>query len=512
MLTGPTRASAPPPDAPRIDARPARDRRLVEVLLLGLLTYYALTLGGHHYSIDGILMFEAAKQLLFQRSFGFDPPIVWGSRTLFTSFYGIGLTLAYVPGLILLAPFAAWIPHLTTVPFTPGLRYNPALYSNLPYLLSSWLNPLITAVTAILVFRLARGLSLSARWSVGAALVYGLASPAVAYARFDFAQPLASLALTGALVLLRGARARHRLVGAGLSLGAMILTRPELVILTPLILAWVVVSTRRVRDAIPVTIPIVVAVALNLVVNRARHGSATTTGFRSLATICSSSPFDVAVGIFGLLAGPSHGLLVFFPLAWLGLLGLASMLRAERAVALLWGGLLVTGLLFYGAISFWWGGWSWGPRFLLTFVPPLAVAASFWVSAGRQGAPPWRLALFFSLGAVGVLVAWNGILVDFVTFYGWLERKGELPGHALTQLRIWPSPLASGWALLGLSSPDLLWLRTWRVGGGVRLAGLMAVALLMAILAWSSTRMAALLRADAHATAHVTAGSTSVST
>jgi hypothetical protein len=134
------------------------------------------------------VIFQTAKRLFFHHSLVLDPPVLWGTRVIPASGWSRSLTLAYLPLLMLASPLFYWVPSLQEIPYDPSLRYNPALYSNLPYLLCSWLNSLITAVTGCLVFRLALLLGLTARVATAAALAYGVASPAAAYARFDFAQ------------------------------------------------------------------------------------------------------------------------------------------------------------------------------------------------------------------------------------------------------------------------------------------------------------------------------------
>jgi hypothetical protein len=73
------------------------DGQLTLSLGLVLFSYYLLILGGHHYSIDGIVMFESAKQLLFHHSLVLDPPVLWGTSIYRVSPYGIGFVLAYLP-------------------------------------------------------------------------------------------------------------------------------------------------------------------------------------------------------------------------------------------------------------------------------------------------------------------------------------------------------------------------------------------------------------------------------
>src|SRR5258706_1229439 len=55
----------------------ATDRRVMRWLGGFLFAYYLLTLGGHQYSIDGIVAFQTAKSLLFRHAMLLDPPVHW---------------------------------------------------------------------------------------------------------------------------------------------------------------------------------------------------------------------------------------------------------------------------------------------------------------------------------------------------------------------------------------------------------------------------------------------------
>ena len=425
------------------------DRNLAVAVATGLAAYYGLTMGGHHYSIDGIVMFEAAKRLLFHGSLVFSPPAHWRRIAWVGHPYGVGLTLAYLPALILIRLLA---PSLTDVAVVPYENLARAHHGNLVYTLACWVNPLITATTAALVFRLARSLHLSPAWSVAAALAFGAASPAAAYARFDFAQPLAGLALTGALLLLQGRVSRARIAGAGACFGALILTRPEFPVFAPVLVACVIARRRQFLDGAIAAAPISAAIALNLLVNRVKFGAMLETGI-PIGAKFHHSIVDALPGLAGLLVGPSNGLLIFFPLASLGLLGLARMRTVDRPAAVLWSGLLVAGLAFYAAYRIWYGGWSWGPRFLLPFVGPLAVSAAFWAASAGRVRPTRRRHLFFGLGLLGLLMTWTVIVVDVGRVYTWFTLTHGSVGHALLRFQIKASPLVSSWRLMGTNPP-----------------------------------------------------------
>jgi hypothetical protein len=485
------------------------DRRLGRLIGAALFAYYLLILGGHHYSIDGIVMFQAAKRLFFHQSLVLDPPVVWGGVVIPSGGWSVGMTLAYLPLLALWSPVYYLAPALRETPFSPGVPYNPALYSNLPYLLCSWLNPLITAATGCLVFRLARRLGLTPGWAVAAALAYGIASPAAAYARFDFAQPLAGLLLTAGtwrLLATDPIFPLRPLLWTGTLLGSALLTRPEFGVLIAWIAAWVVIRARALGPravlarATLLIGPVAAAAGIYLLTNWLKFGAASTTGHASLANLFPATPASTLRGITGLLASPEVGLLFFCPLAWLALPGLARLIRERNPAGALFAGIIGVGILLYGSYSVWWAGDSWGPRFLVPLVPLLVLASAFW--AFRLGTGGRRLGwiLFLALAALGVLVTSTAILIDPSQHLVWVQntlvRRGQGAGH----FRIAASPLVTGWSFLGIAPLDLPLAHLWRGGRPVMFLSWLAASLgVAACLAWTGFRVRALLRGPAPA-------------
>ncbi len=481
--------------------RHGSDRRLAALVALVLFAYYLLILGGHQYSIDGILIFQSAKRLLFHGSFVLDPPVRWGNDVTISRF-SVGMTLAYLPGLALSWPLLAWYPGLKEVPYDPSVAYNPRLYANLPYALCSWLNPLLTALTGYIVFRLARLLGLSRGWAVAVALAYGVASPAAAYARYDFAQPLAGLALALAVLWLleSGAALSPRLLlRAGAGLGVAVLTRPELILLVPWIVGWLAAWARArgvravLARAVALLGPVAAGSLLYLASNWIKFGSAVRTGYG--AGIAPVSPERALEGLAGLLASPEHGLLIFFPLAWLSIPGVSRLIREDRRAASLIAGLLGISVLMYSFFETWWAGWSWGPRFLVPVLPLAALASAAWTAGPARGRSS-RLALFSTLAVLGFVASLTGILTDFVVFTSWVERTSAAAGPP--HFRPAASPLVSGWRFLSMAPLDLLWVRMWRTGQpGFVLAAAGIVTLLLGTIAGAAMRCRRLLLADA---------------
>jgi hypothetical protein len=78
-------------------------------------------------------------------------------------------------------------------------------------------------------------------------------------------------------------------------------------------------------------------------------------------------------GIAGLLFSPSRGLLVFSPIVAVALFARARRGRPVIAWTL---AAAAAQLLLYGSYSVWWGGYTYGPRYLLDLLPALVPAAA----------------------------------------------------------------------------------------------------------------------------------------
>jgi hypothetical protein len=82
------------------------------------------------------------------------------------------------------------------------------------------------------------------------------------------------------------------------------------------------------------------------------------------------------LGLAGLLIAPSRGLLVYslpLVLAPWGLAGIRSTGSHRPAILWLWSGAAAVTILVYAKFVWWWGGWSFGPRYLIEILPVLCL-------------------------------------------------------------------------------------------------------------------------------------------
>jgi hypothetical protein len=430
-----------------------RDPDLLATAALGCV--YLAVFSGHSYSIDGLLMYRQAVSIVHDHSLRFSTPIWWGD-TFATSKYGIGLSLLYLPGVAIFSLFSS-----PPVPHGPGSYDWDLFYQDFVYRLGGApVHLLIGLVTAFLVARLVRELDGGNLTALLALFAYGIASPAIVYARGDFSQPLLGLCLTaGLLAALRYRRSggAGALVVMAASLVLGVLTRPvEGSFLLPALLLLVGTPAspegtqrRRVAAVAGLAGSYLLALAITGFVNWGRTGSPLETGYGGGWTT------PLWIGVPGLLLSPGRSIILAFPLLLLAPLGLRRLLATEHRLAAIAIGGLVLALFLNNALwSQWWGSWSWGPRLLLPALPLLAVPAALGAVALRPSLRAWLPGVLL-LG--GVVWAVPGSVTDLLTGYG---AAHDSPGRSWA-LTAYP-PF---WLLVHGGVIDILWFRLARSSG-----------------------------------------------
>jgi len=191
----------------------------------------------------------------------------------------------------------------------------------------------------------------------------------------------------------------------GLGLGMAGAARPALV---PIVAVLLLCIVRRVglRRAVLALVPVAVLAAASLAGNvlwfRNPMGAYWTVesvhpAVHAVPSAVAARPWENAVG---LLASPSRGLLIFSPIVAVALAGLASAWRQPLGTGLRW--MLAAAALQFAAYSWyavWWGGHSFGPRYLLDVLPLVAPAAALGVARLRQSRVVTVL--------MGLLLAWS---------------------------------------------------------------------------------------------------------
>jgi len=296
---------------------------------------------------------------------------------------------------------------------------------------------LVTAASATLIAALARERGAGSRDALLAALAFVFGTELLTISRTLFAEPLgaACLALCAwGLLAPPGDRRRHAL--AALAAALVVMTKPQLLFAAPLAGLALALVDRRVRPAILALAGTFAGSLAVLGYNWYRFGDPTDFGGSSRKLYVGGSPdgsspiVELLDGAAQLLVSPNHGLLVFGPVALLGLVGLMRR-PLDRVAAVCLGGALGV----FGFALFEPNGNFWGTRYLVPLLPLACVGVA---ALGRRG----RWVAIMLVVATAVSQAPN--LVSYPERLRF-ETGAPLPQAwdvgRLTVVDVWPSAL-----------------------------------------------------------------------
>lgn len=447
------------------------------MILLFFLALYLLSVGEGVYSTDGETMLRTTSSIVDRhqlaiRCSGRLPNAVRGLDGRCYSRYGLGQPLIAIP-LYLLAK------GINTL--LPGTDYAALVFLFMPRL-----NQIITAVTCVLLFSFATRIYRSARLGVGLALAYGLGTMAWPYAKFYFSDPLSALCLlaTAYFLFVFGEQGKlKQLVLAGALLGYAFLTKLSSVVFLPLFVAYSLLihsGLRSFRSTIWKATPSRWRLSISPILKDPQIAGYRISSWRHLVAFLAPAAFLLGVallynycafghaftggyheegwstplylGLYGLLLSSGKSLLLFVPLTIVAPLGLVAFYKAgRREEAVLFTAIFGTYLLLHAGWWSWYGGWSWGPRFLVPTLPFLILPLGALWPGGTA-----RHVSLIALTVISVFVQSLGVVIDF--------NRYMLLVNDLTKLLFIPeySPLIGhlqlllGGGELDLSAGDLL--------------------------------------------------------
>jgi len=258
---------------------------------------------------------------------------------------------------------------------------------------------------------------LAASAATATAVVF--ATPLWPYSGFGFNQPLAGLFLWTSVLLAAGARGHAaRAALAGLALGAAVLTRQEMLLAAPFLLAYLWSMRGSLAHAAAFAAGLAPPAIAWGWYNWVRFGSPLESGYlRDQVVGWGASPL---AGAAGLLFSSYASLFLYCPIALLSVAGLAAMWRRQRAAALLFISIFAALFVLYASVGNWMAGRAYGPRYLVPLLPALVLPLAWWRPASRRA---WTAAA--ALVALSVAVQLPGVLVDYAKVRVSLARQGE---------------------------------------------------------------------------------------
>lgn len=323
-------------------------------------------------------------------------------------------------------------------------------------------NAFVTAATAAVLWLTVLRLGYGDRTGMALGLLFGLATIAWPYAKQFFGEPLSALALLttfyGLLAWRQDGRKRW-LALAGLAAGAVLATVNAHAVLVAVLLVWSVADRLLSRDpertrsglsgmalfVVPILVTGVLLVAYNLI----RFGSPLDTGYHFESGEGFTTP--IWQGLWGLLFSPYRSVFLHTPLFIASVLAFVPFFRRNRSEAIAIASLSASLILLYSAWWMWWGGFAWGPRFLVPLTPFWVLLLAPVVQGLAMGSwrPPRRsesgaghstaaFVLFWvtaALAAVSLVVQVGAVSMNFVNYE--ILLRGLYPTD-------WNNPLAYG--------------------------------------------------------------------
>jgi len=418
------------------DGRAGRDLAVAATLFGFLAAVYLFTFGGRFGSIDEFAAYALTESLV-QTGRSYTPQL---------EFARVHNPVGRVePGQALMA-----LPLYALAQRLPGVNTIHAVML---------LNVVVTPLTGAGLFLVARGLGFGPAASLLAALAFGLGTMAWPYARTFLREPGVGLAWVAAL-------------GAFLVWGRS--GRPSLGLLWVLCLVW----AGLVKVTAAAAVPAFLGAALTFRQTPRRWLLAGAAGLLAAFGVAAwrfgpdglsmllpeYSPADLLARTYGQLLSPAKGLLFFSPLVLLIIPGWAGVWARSRAATAAALGTVVGTLLVYGGYQVWYGGLTWGPRFVVPLLPLLCLPAA----ALAEARGPWGKALLaggFLLSLPVQLAVVAGAWDRAVLQFDWATD----PNLPWSDLRLWyRSPAVYQLAHWGPEQVDFLWWHRLSDGSEVR--------------------------------------------
>jgi len=431
---------------------PARRAALLSVALASLLFLaYVLTLAGVARANDELWILDVTESVATGNDYQFN-------QTLY-----INHSAGVEPVQPLLAAPLYWLALNTS---WVGNMHAMALF-----------NPLITVLTALLLFHHALMLGYGERSALAAALLFGLATMAWPYTQYYFREPLTGLAMLAAITAWEHWRQSavasqwRRWAWFGIAITvtmiAMLSKESALIILPMFVLLALpnlAMFRQHRKQALIAAISVLALIVLAVIGLLAfKEAGAMLTRYRFMAqfrSLVAGLPASTD-GLLGYFVSPGKAIWWYSPITMLALASPILLPRARwRESWLMLGTVFWFGLIYAANKGdIWFGGAGWGARFMLPIIPFLMIAALPAIDRAINSVSIWLKLLLIALGAWGLIVNIGGVYVNIYSYYSFLEKSVKEVswlGPALWDFR-WSQAIGS-LLFLPQAKTDILWL------------------------------------------------------
>jgi hypothetical protein len=345
------------------------------------------------------------------------------------------------------------------VPFYAAGHFIAGTLKGVPHdyaamLAVSFLNPVVTALCAMLVFLLAMKLGFDRPVPFVLSLIYGLCTMAPVYARTGFPEPAGNLLLMLSVYCLishaRSNKTGHVVAGA-LCAGLMVLTKVSLSVFVPVLALYLFFSApvqafpARIGKAALYCLVFGAIFAGIMALNWYLYGSPLYFGGPESVNIGKKfvRAANLLKGAYYYLFSTGKGFFIFNVPLVLAFFVLRKAFKTSRLETALFMAIFAVNLLFF-VKSFRRGSlFSWGPRYLMPSVPFLTLLLGYYIVEYRTAAARFALAV---LSIAGALVMLPCMFINQSKFYNFAVEKLGVPEYIMNFVPDL-SPVKGAWCL-----------------------------------------------------------------
>lgn len=425
---------------PRVFGQPGRTRAVAWLLFGFLSSLYLLTGKGFTEITDAECYFLITKALVEEGKVSIKPElnasILRGDEPTRDGraflHYGIGYPLVMVPFYVV-GKGVGEVASAVSPRFARFKRFFPRTATSTAL-------AFITALTGVALYYILLRFGMSLPAAVAGGLIFGLTTYAWPYAKIGFYEPFLSLCQALALLWAMIYAATHQprwLLFAGFATGWGIAAKPSLILLLPVLVAYVVWAAwygdrpgrlkRLFLAAGALAIGLAAWVLVVMSYNAARSGAATHMGYSRGNYTPVTDLSHLTEAMFGNTLSTGRGFFVFTPAAILFVLGLPWLWRNRRSELIAVAVLIV---LNFGAFATR-GNWAtmrpWGPRYLVPLAPLFVLLAMPGMIAAWRRTVPRRI-----ITGILVLSMCVQLIAISMPFGTWLDRVKEETGSSFS--------------------------------------------------------------------------------
>ncbi len=298
-----------------------------------------------------------------------------------------------------------------------------------PEFMVSLFNPLISAITCVIIFLFCVRLGYCNRTSVIVTLMYGLGTIAWPQSKGPFEHPLETvlILLSVFLIHLHLRKKSHlKLTLSAVLLGIAFVTRTStLLILFPVLLYLLLSHIKRktlihfFKEVIIYAMALIPFGIFFLYYNYVRFGDVFETGYTTIFNHWGGEAFGTPlhVGLHGLMLSPGKGFFLYSPITILFILAVRYFYKKNKELTIAFLALISAYILFYSKYVAWHGDWAWGPRYLSVITPFLIIPSGELFESGMLKKFIHIKILVILLLAVSILIQIAAVTVNLNKYF-----------------------------------------------------------------------------------------------